>query len=437
MRRQFAELVSFVRARGVDPVLFFASVLGRDLTEDELAQLPALLAADEKQGKRRPRVAAAPQQTWPEFEQVVSSVIVDGPQGLNWRRIVGEIALAHEGPTFTLRLGELNPPSAAPLLAGSYEELEEHLANMHGVRSVLAFNYVLARAVEKPGGYTLPIDELVLASGPRPRSEAERKQRRREVWHDLRTFAHVGVFGRRRAYAPKKGESDILATFGPLIAFLEVADTPGQLALDGSEPPREVTLQAGPWLARIVQDDPSLLPFFVDTRAIAQLPDEQPHYAWAKAIGWALNHRLRVSAQNATERRQGEDANGKPKPPKLETRPFTRRELLDYLNPGPRYADILAGPHPKRAVRLWDDAIALLKQQGVIGTGRGDYVEHGPAPWRKPKDWPKGKLFKPQGWQAAWLEQKLTIRPGPNGQELLRDLRRRSAKGLKRPAKST
>lgn len=61
-----------------------------------------------------------------------------------------------------------------------------------------------------------------------------------------------------------------------------------------------------------------------------------------------------------------------------------RSELLAYANPEPHVADILAGDNPERAVALWDAAISLLRQRGVIGNEPGDYVEHGPAPWREP-----------------------------------------------------
>ena len=58
----------------------------------------------------------------------------------------------------------------------------------------------------------------------------------------------------------------------------------------------------------------------------------------------------------------------------------TRGDLLGYANPAPHMADILDGDNPKRAVPLWDAAIAILRERGVIG----EYTEHGPAPWREP-----------------------------------------------------
>lgn len=398
----------------------------------ELAGLPK---APKKRGRpRREEPAIVPQQTWPEFEAVIFGVVRDGKTGELWLDAPGEVALTHKRPgsSLSLRLGAsaVDDPQKDywPLHATSYADLRDKLAEGAGPRTAYLLNYTLARASKEPGRVPMPIDELVSVSGPRPRSEADRRKRRREAWEALRLFAHIGVYGRRKAYRPRKGEPDMLATVGPLIAFLEVADKEGQLSLDGSEPPREVTYAAGPWLERMTAADPSLLPYFGDVLALARQSDAQPRYVWMKALAWTLNQRWRQGAKLATEKRQGYDKDGNAKPTKLQTRDFTRRDLLDYLNPAPHYADLLAGSDPRRAVDLWNEAIALLRQEGIIGAASADYVEHGPAPWRKPKEWPSGKPFKPQGWQEAWIAQKLTIRPGPVGQAALRDVKTALAK---------
>ena len=254
---------------------------------------------------------------------------------------------------------------------------------------------------------TVAIDELVNASGPRPHSEAEHQQRRHRVWDALGLFAHIGVFGRRPGY---ENVGEKLRTFGPLIAFTERADEE-QLTLDGSEPPAEVSYVAGPWLERQVAADPALLPYFWDVLAMARVSNEQPRYRWMHAIDWALGHRARLGAAHTPHT-------------------FRRRDLLDYLDPEPRYADILAGNNPGQAIHLWNDAISLLKQNGRIGRGKGDYVEHGPAPWKKPANWPKGKPFKPQGWQEAWLSQRLTIRVVPEEQAALETVKASAQKAI-------
>ena len=417
------EIEEAAKAAGVP-----ATMLPEASTSAAIARAVDAVAAELRKAKRkrgRPRrgLEVVPQQTWPEFEAVVFGMFADGPTLAHWRRITGELALAHKRPgsKLSLRFGALEEGTeVVPLRVSSHEELERRIMELGGPRTLHRFNYCLARARQEPGGFTVTPDELVNVSGPPPRSAHEAEQRKREAWEDLRLFCHIFVAGRRPSYPAKKGEPDILATWGPLLAFLEVADTQGQLALDGSVPPREATLAAGPWLARVVNERPAdYMPYFANVLTLARLPDTQPRYAWLKAVAWALNQRWRTNAKGATEKRQGMDDNGNERPSKLQTRDFTRRELLDYLNPEPHYADILAGSDPRRAIRLWDEAIALLRQHGVIGTGRGDYKEHGPAPWRQPKDWPKGKPFKPQGWQEAWLDQKITIRPGAEGQSII------------------
>jgi hypothetical protein len=396
-----------------------------------------------KRGRPRRLPAAVPQQTWPEFEAVVFGVVRDGKAaGVKWIETPGEVALTHRNPgsDLSLKLGAstIDDPQKdyAPLIATSYEDLRGLLATHAGQCTAYLFNYTVARASEKAGRVTLSVDELVDVSGPRPRSEAAHRQRRREVWEGLRLFAHIAVHGRRESYA---NAGEMLRTTGPLVAFTERADE-GQLSLDGSEPPREVTYVAGPWLERLAAADPGLLPYFRDVLALARQSDKRASYVWKNAVAWALGQRLRVNAKDAKEKRQGMDAAGKGKLSKLQARDFTRRELLDYLNPEPHYAEVLAGAHPLRAVALWDTVVGLLRQEqaGIIGAAAGDYVEHGPAPWRKPKDWPKGKPFKPQGWGDAWLDEPLTMRPGPAGQAAMQDVKTRAAKAgpkrRKRPA---
>jgi hypothetical protein len=435
-----AEDALLSRYRAADTGLdFWAAVEAAGLVYVPPAEVPK-----KKRGRPRRLPAVVPQQTWPEFEAVVFGWVRDGKTGGAdaegkplWQETPGEVALTHKNPgsDLMLKLGAsaIDDPlkDYAPLVATSYDDLRDLLARHAGQRTAYLLNYTLARAAEKQGSVTMSIDELVSVSGPRPRSEAERTERSREAWYVMCLFAHIAVHGRRKSY---ENAGEMLRTAGPLVALTERADE-GQLSLDGSDPPREFTYAAGPWFERLAAEDPSLLPFFGDVLALAQQPDRQPRHVWKNAVAWALGQRWRQNAKNAKERQQGMAADGTDKPSKLQTRDFTRRELLDYLNPEPHYADVIAGDKPGRAVRLWADAIALLRQQGIIGAAASDYVEHGPAPWRKPKDWPKGKLFKPQGWADAWLDEPLTIRPGPAGQAALQDVKASAAKARKRKPK--
>ena len=93
-------------------------------------------------------------------------------------------------------------------------------------------------------------------------------------------------------------------------------------------------------------------------------------YTEAEAQSWADGIGAALAAQYAAT-----------DPPHAST---NRREALAYANPEPHVADILAGDNPERAIALWDAAIAILRERGVIGTDENDYIEHGPAPWREP-----------------------------------------------------
>ncbi len=77
-------------------------------------------------------------------------------------------------------------------------------------------------------------------------------------------------------------------------------------------------------------------------------------------------------------------------------RPFTRRVLLAQLwrsDVDPE--EILKSVNPERAKEYWESAIEILKKEEVIGI----YREIKPLPEER------------EGWQDAWLDQPLDIRP--------------------------
>jgi hypothetical protein len=402
-----------------------------DVPAERLDIVPPAANGAEIHAKKRGRPPLlpdiVPQQTWPEAEAVVF-FLDDVRAGLvNTRRLEGEVAITHQRPGSSLSVklgGDLGVDVRfVPLLPETHEELERLIVDIAGPRAPLLWNYLLQRAREEPARFTVVIDDLVNATGPQADSRQERLERRQEAWDTVRIFLRLAVIGRRPAYRPKKGEPDTVQTFGPMLAFLEAGEDPGQLALFGSTPPREVTLTAGPWFERMAVQHPDWLPYFGDTRQLAQRPDARAPYTWVSGIEWALNVRWRQSASRSQRKRQGIDfATGQEKDAKIQTRDFTRRELLDYRNPDPHYREILDSDHPRRAVALWKKSIAALIEADIIGPALSDYVPHGPEPWEQPKDWPKRQPFKPQGWQNAWLDQKITIRPGKKGQAALREI---------------
>ena len=85
---------------------------------------------------------------------------------------------------------------------------------------------------------------------------------------------------------------------------------------------------------------------------------------------------------------------------------------------------------------LWDKAIDQFRQDGVIGAGARRLRRARAGTVEQPKDWPKGKPFKPQGWQDAWLNQKITIRPGPRARPRSEEIKAQGGRRRARTARS-
>jgi hypothetical protein len=78
--------------------------------------------------------------------------------------------------------------------------------------------------------------------------------------------------------------------------------------------------------------------------------------------------------------------------------------------PTPTVDEILSSRDPGRAKTYWRDAIALLKQAGVIA----HYREIGPI------------TEKRQGWAREWLDQELDLRPDEEGKAAVAEIAHRA-----------
>ena len=131
-----------------------------------------------------------------------------------------------------------------------------------------------------------------------------------------------------------------------------------------------------------------------DLRVIAQISRGQPSSAWASCIGFALQQKWREKAAKSP---LGKNKNGDEKDVPSQTfPPITRRVLLTHLwrsefDP----VEMLDGEHPERVKGYWDSAIEQLKKLNIVGY----YKETTPL------------LGVAYGWQKAWLDQQLDIRP--------------------------
>ncbi|MGH2355814.1 MAG: hypothetical protein ACRDI2_08260 [Chloroflexota bacterium] len=369
-------------------------------------------AAGKRRRGRLISVAALPealaQQTFPEAK-ALAIALADGPKLRRWKPVAGDIALWHHVDRATLQT-KLN---GGPLLdwlglPSTVESLQEELRRA-GLPAVLLLHVAIAGSLELAERnrlyVTVAVDDLLAAIGWKPRSTLERERMRRQVWRWLAMFDAAQIIGRRpgKYRDPDTKQEVDLQSIDALIRITGQRK-PAQLAFDASVPPLEVTYAAGPWIEQW-RGNHAILTYFGDVRRLATIPAGKPSGTWAQAIGLALHQRWRERSAYADVHHVGGD-----KALTVCFGTFTRRDLFDLFSPDPSADDVLGGHDPKRARAYWKDAIALLKQQGVVGY----YKELGALPDKR------------QGWRDAWLDQELDIRPTEEGKQATAEIAKRS-----------
>jgi hypothetical protein len=334
------------------------------------------------------------QRTFQEMRNMAIGM-ADGPSLRRWAMIDGESALSHVIPGQPIQ----TKFTASPAMLGwwgvptsTYDLLREELKQA-GLPAVVLAHVAVGLALHQHR-VTVALDDLIRLSGLEPRSTVERQQERRRIWRWLLMLESMWVIGARpgRWRDPRTRQVINLTSQDPLLRIMgsRPAD---QQALDGSDPPIEVTFAAGEWLEQH-RGNRQVLADYGDILKIARIPAGKPAGAWAQSIGLALNQRWRERAHDAQVTHPGEEN-------RLTVRfaAFTRADLLDLFRADPYFRDVLNGDHPKRAQLYWNQAIQILKQDELIG----HYYEREPRPAKR------------QGWQDAWLTQPLDIRPTDEG----------------------
>ena len=346
-----------------------------------------------------------PQYTFHEA-RTVAIAIADARSGNRWETIEGEIAVRHVIPGEPLQTkfaaGPLSGWWGSPL---SQEGLLEELRKME-FTGVLLYHVGLHMVLQSPH-VTVSLDEFIREIGWEPRSSAQRQEMQRRIWLWLTYFDGMKVIGRRpgRYRDPHSGRELDLTSVD---ALLRITGTrmPTTAALDGAEVPVEVTLTAGPWLDQY-RGNRQVLSDFGNIRHLASIPAGKPSGAWAQSVGLALYQRWRERATRTEVAYVGEDNH-----PTVRGQHFTRRDLLGLFRCDPYVEDVLDSDHPGRARQYWDDAIQELKIVGMIGY----YKEAEPLK--------KGR----KGWQEAWLDQPLDIRPAREEARAIEEISRTAVK---------
>jgi hypothetical protein len=369
-----------------------------------------------------------PQRTFLEAK-AIAAAIGDGPtkEGQQrWQPIEGEVALRHMVPGASHQTKFSPTPNLVQMLEWLGQDvtltsLRYHLERL-SFDAVILFGVCVSLAVDR-GRFRAPLDDLIDAIGWKPRSRADRAEKRRTVWQWLMLFDSFFVIGARPGrYRDRDTREYMDLTSVDRLLVITGIQAPVQPALGGTEPPTTVDVVAGPWIDPHIGDD-RVLTYFGNVLLLAKKPRGQVTQRLAVAIGMALNQGWRERAAKAVVKR---GAGAGPDKLTVQIAPFTRRELLTTFGTDAArdVEEALEGNDPGRAVKYWDDAIKELRMWGVVGS----YLPLDPMPTQR------------QGWQDFWYqEQRLDIRPSPEGCQAIAQIQqaRRRADRARRTTRRT
>lgn len=377
-------------------------------------------------GTRRLPLARTPipdhlaQQTG-QMSRTLNAALGDAPGLRRWQIVEGQNALRHVIPNWPMQTlltaGQAlswwgHPESAAAL----QEELQQL-----GIEAVFLANVLTGLCLQE-GQVTIAMDELIraLGRGDEARRSGEHRARvEREIWRAVLIFDALAVVGAPIGNYKARDKKEVIdVTLSGTEAVIKIiAVVPGQVSSDGSAPPAFFSYVCGPWIAKM-RGNQQVLTVFGDVMRLARIPAGKIGPAWAKSIGLNLNQRWRDWGHEARLTHAGEMNRATAQFAK----DFTRRDLLlgdNLFRANPDAQDMLLSKNPQRAKEYWDLAIAILKEKDGADL-IGYYQEIAPAPTAV------------KGWQDAWLDQPLDIRPTRIGMRNVAEL----SQALKRARRS-
>lgn len=248
----------------------------------------------------------------------------------------------------------------------------------------------------------ISLDEFITLLGLDPRSARERQDLRQKIWECIRLLAHTSTPGKLNGqyfdHNRKRIETNDMS---PIIAITGVS-YPREMGLgvDGVDVPVGVSYVAGAFYSQN-RNNPQVFPYAGNIRALASIPPGQPSGKWARALALALFQYWRENAGNCIQKRVGEDSHVSI----AFTKRTTRRDLFAHIRPDPNPFDILASNNPKNARKYWDQAEDLLKSEKIAIVVRKAEIIH-----------------RRQGWQDAWLDEELDIRPHPSNIQVIQSI---------------
>ena len=229
----------------------------------------------------------------------------------------------------------------------------------------------------------------------------QREELRAQVWDFIQYGARAIVIGRRKDYYDIRTKQLIETQVeSPPWRILEI-ERPVQTAMFGETPRRVQLLVSKQWEPLLVAA--SLAQYLPCAEIVGSIPTKQTAGAWARVIGMALANFWRRNPHEVIPIQVEQKAD------EIEAAPIrpTRRELLERYTPKTTLRampplEMLESKDPKRAVKYWCDALALLKEKGII------------APEGESLRTVRQMLesFPRQGWKDLWLDEKVDLSPG-------------------------
>lgn len=356
--------------------------------------------------------------------RTINAAFGDAPTLRRWESLDGQIALRHVIQGWSLET--LLMPGKTLTWWGrddSVEALQSELMQM-GIEAVFLVNVLIGMSLHE-GQVTIGLDELIRAigRGDEARRNAESRNRvRRDVWRAVLVFDALAVVGRLIGrYTTRDTKEVIDVTMPSTESVIKITGTiPDRISPDGNAPPAIFSYVCGPWIARM-KGNRQVMTQLGDIMQLARIPAGKPSATWAKSIGLNLNQRWREWAHDAQVADAGETAE-----PAAETadrtarfdKIFTRRDLLageEMYRADPDVLEILKSRNPNRAKVLWKEAIVILRETGGPEL-LSFYKELDPQPVGR------------KGWQEAWLDQPLDIRPNHESMKEVIEIAEASAK---------
>lgn len=279
--------------------------------------------------------------------------------------------------------------------AGLTTQALESLTSAQDADSALAFLYishVLATPnsgiVQEFAGGKIDFDDVISKIGWDPRSSAERREMHRRIYEFITFGERAHVIGRRRGAYKDKHTGELIDTElrTPLWRVL-TDETPAQKSLF---PQEEVPIRVDLVLSREwtkLLTSPRTAQYLPMGERLGAIPGNKASGAWARIIGLALGSFWRRNPRESLE--------GSLKP--------TRRELLTRYPPktGP-VEELLASKNPRLAIDYWCGALAILVEKNLLQNSGEASIPVAEMRKQIPR----------QGWQEAWLDERVVLMPG-------------------------